>query len=183
MSRTKLLFMALTGLLCACATQQPESNQKQVESPDIAVLQGSRPANTAAAPAQEKPMLLDELIDCAIRTQEFQVTTSQHNAQNAVLKRMKSNIDATEIALEKDRKKVNVRKSADIKAYNRRVDQLRADVNQFNEEIAGFNREATLLDERKKALNLKCGGRSFKRSDLEKMPPDLRASIEAHTKR
>lgn len=175
-------FMLLAcGFLAGCAAElpSPEPSQARQPDPDIVVMNGLGGRSLRSAVLGVKPMAFEELASCGTNLKTLRNDDARLKAADAELVATRAEIEARERAIETDRLLVNARNAKQVEAFNKRVEQYRADVILLNQRVQGLNTDIAALKVFANQLTVSCANRAYRKSDLVRLDPEVRAAIES----
>lgn len=164
---------------CAAELPNPEPSQAPQPDPDIVVMNGLGGRSLRSAVLGVKPMAFEELASCGTNLKTLRNDDARLKAADAELVGTRAEIEARERVIETDRLLVNARNAKQVEAFNKRVEQYRADIIQLNQRIQGLNTDIAALKVFANQLTVSCANRAYRKSDLVRLDPEVRAAIEA----
>ncbi|NOT85171.1 MAG: hypothetical protein HOP02_10440 [Methylococcaceae bacterium] len=171
-------------LLSACMSSQQNIqplNTTTIDS-DIVVMSGMENNQAPGAPVGIKPMTIEELSGCATKVGNLKKDLAQYETTKAQFAKRKADLDQSKRKLISDRVTVNTHNKKQVVDFNSRQKQEGILIGQFNKDITVFNRNVSEQNLRNNEFNVSCAERSYRKSDLVKLPADLRLAIESKSK-
>lgn len=173
--------LLLTACSRAAAIIAPSPAAQKPPDPELSVLapaSSDRP-RTNTAPATV--LSLDELRGCAVRIIDLDKADTLISVERTRIGRDRDRLDRLRDSIEIVRPFVNTRSKPAVDAYNRRIDAQRAEqatLTTASDRIA--QREAEDRASRAAFMSA-CGGRPYRRTSNEALPPAMRAVIDRNS--
>ncbi|MDT4287984.1 hypothetical protein RO575_00260 [Methylomonas sp. MO1] len=175
--------LALAGLMLVGCQNTPKPSAAVTEKPDadLVMMSGVGGRQAAGSAFGLKPMTLEELTACGKRL----VAMNQESAQLKVLiKKLtakKADIARQVEELEVERSKVDVGSRQKVADFNRRLEQNRDVISQYNSQSEDYNGKVNALSLESNQFNANCASRAYRASDAEKLPADLLAAMRGNS--
>lgn len=172
-------------LISACQSPQPkiDSNRALLDG-DIIVMEGrgglaGKQGTLSLMGIQ--PMTFEELSHCADNIVDSNHRQKQLDSANRQLFAQQAELDRQTKALDAERAVVDVHSASQVNAYNKRVEQNRVSISQFNSNVATYNAKANQLNGMINQFNAACANRGYRRSDYARLSEQLRLAIQTRS--
>lgn len=165
-------------LLSACQTPQKLQSQSTEENDsDIIVMQGFGGDRQPSSLLGVKPMTFEEMASCAKNIDYLHKKSLSLKVKNAKIDNKKSDFKKKSAALDNERSSVDVKSSKKVADFNKRLEELGAAISKLDKEVDAYNEDVASMSLETNQYNLSCANRSYRQSDIAKLPSELRDAI------
>lgn len=134
---------------------------------------------TGSVRAEEAPLSVDALAQCATQVQHLRAESVRLKRRNSELDVQRSDINQRSAALQAERARLDpddLEKGLD---YRRRLQQHLADTRAFNAQVEQIRRDIDAVNTLKQDYDRDCAKRSYHRADLDALPAAAREAMRA----
>jgi Skp family chaperone for outer membrane proteins len=132
-----------------------------------------------AAQAEAEPLAAPALARCATQVQTLREESARLNARNEEIDARRSSINARKAALDAERPTLPPDDLAKGLDFRQRAKAQQADAVQLNADLEQLKREVAVLNRLKDDYDANCAQRSYRRKDLDALPPAAQAAMRA----
>jgi hypothetical protein len=177
------LMIALVCIfLSGCQTTlNPESTSTEQTDSLIVVMPGFGGNEGGNALVSVKPMTFEELSKCGTKIVNLKKESAISEAENHKLSIENVELNKQSLALDAERLKVNVTSTKQVSDFNKRLDQHRILISQYNSRTQAHNSKTSRLIIRYNEFNTFCANRSYRQSDFNRLSTELNAAIASHS--
>jgi hypothetical protein len=126
-------------------------------------------------------MTFEELSKCGTKLVNLKKESAQSKAKSHKLSIENAELDKQSLALGAERLKVNVTSTKQVDDFNKRLNQHRILISQYNDRTQAHNSKASALIIRTNDFNTFCANRSYRQSDFNRLPAELNAAIASNS--
>ncbi|MEQ1638082.1 MAG: hypothetical protein ABL903_15485 [Methylococcales bacterium] len=173
-----LFFNCILLIACAPSQQTVQPQDTTLIDPDIAIMSGMENNPTSSSPVDAKTMSLEELSNCATKIKNLKSNITQYELAKDQFAKKKAELLKMKRKLDSQRLSVNAKDVKQVTEFNKLLKQQTHAINQFNAGIDAFNHKVSEQNELSDDFNIFCAERSYRKSDLAKLPADLSFAIE-----
>ncbi len=172
-----LMLLSLLG----CSETQPRPLNLEIIDTNVPPKPMLSAEETATDGSTAKLMDQEELQACANSVVSMQKLLNQLEADKLKLDQRKQEIAQQVQANQAARVTINPRNTAQVAEFNKRLEQHRREVHQFNLDIKAYNIQVTELKKQDKDFNADCASRSYLNADFSQLSRELQAAITSQS--
>lgn len=136
---------------------------------------------TVSEATSTKLMTMEDLQACATSIVSMRKLLTQLETDKLKLDQRKQEIAQQVQTNQAARLTINPRNTAQVSEFNKRLEQHRREVHQFNLDIKAYNIQVTELKKQDKDFNADCASRSYLNADFSQLTPELQAAITSQS--
>ena len=127
------------------------------------------------------PMSYQELHDCAISISDIEEKEKMLKANDTKLEALKKQLENHSDEQDKKRQFIDSHNQKKIAEFNAQNDVIRSEMQKLNKEIDNRNTFYHLLAKNNDEYNAKCANRTFRKSDFNLLPMNLKKKMDRHS--
>lgn len=173
MKKFNIITLNLFSLIILSACQTTPKTTVELSDPDIVFMSGFGGTGISNGLLGVKPMTFEELKSCGTKVNQLNKESNRLKVEFNKNQQIKKELDLETKAIDNDRLKINVTSFIEVAEFNKRLERTRELISQLDVKIEKYNLDIEANNLLSNQFNLGCASRSYRQSDMKRLPSEL----------
>ncbi len=171
-----LLSVIMSSLLLGCQSAPPKPDSQ------MATFQGAGGGSQKEVIPSTQPITFVQLTDCASNVPRLEKGYQNLQLEITKLNLRKTQLAKQNVAIERERDKIDVTDSVKMHDFSQRVGRLHAANVALSKDVGRYNAAVSAQEALRNQHNLSCNNKHYLQSDKARLPQEQQDILESHSK-